>query len=144
MVAAVTLPTLPDAGEQRFLIRGATWKDYVVMRGLLDWSGLRMTYLKGQLELTSPSDAHEHHKKMLARLVELYAFLERVPLNGYGSTTFRLAAEERGCEPDECWCIGRVMRDGEFPDIVLEVIEKSPLLDKLEVYDGFGVPEVWI
>jgi len=36
------------------------------------------------------------------------------------------------------------MRDGEFPDVVLEVIEKAPLLDKLRVYDGFEVPEVWI
>ncbi len=36
------------------------------------------------------------------------------------------------------------MREGEFPHIVLEVIETSPLLDKLEVYDGFEVPEVWL
>ena len=35
------------------------------------------------------------------------------------------------------------MRDGEFPDIVLEVIHTNPLIDKLRVYKGFGVPEVW-
>jgi hypothetical protein len=29
--------------------------------------------------------------------------LERdVPLNGYGSTTFRKRAKERGIDPDEC------------------------------------------
>jgi hypothetical protein len=27
---------------------------------------------------------------------------------------------------------------------VLEVIEKSPLLDKLHVYKGLGIPEVWL
>ena len=32
----------------------------------------------------------------------------------------------------------------EFPEIVLEVIHTSPLLNKLEVYAGFGVAEVWI
>ena len=36
------------------------------------------------------------------------------------------------------------MKDGEFPDIVLEVIHESPVLDKLHVYEGLGVPEVWL
>jgi Uma2 family endonuclease len=36
------------------------------------------------------------------------------------------------------------MKEGEFPDIVLEVIHTNPLLDKLQVYQGFGVPEVWL
>jgi cystathionine beta-lyase/cystathionine gamma-synthase len=38
----------------------------------------------------------------------------------------------------------RELVDGAFPDIVLEVIEASPMLDTLAVYDGFAVPEVWI
>ena len=36
------------------------------------------------------------------------------------------------------------MKDGEFPDIVLEVIDESPILDKLYVYQGFDIPEVWL
>lgn len=36
------------------------------------------------------------------------------------------------------------MKDGELPDIVLEVIHTNPLLDKLQVYVGLGVPEVWL
>jgi Uma2 family endonuclease len=36
------------------------------------------------------------------------------------------------------------MKDGELPDIVLEVIHTNPLLDKLHVYAGLGVPEVWL
>jgi Uma2 family endonuclease len=36
------------------------------------------------------------------------------------------------------------MREGEVPDVVFEVIVKSPLLDKLYVYDGLKVPEVWL
>jgi Uma2 family endonuclease len=36
------------------------------------------------------------------------------------------------------------MTEAEFPDIVLEVIHTSPLLDKLHVYAGLGVPEVWL
>lgn len=127
------------------LIHGVTWKDYVILREALDTPGLRMTYCEGVLELMSPSLAHGVDKTTIARLVELYAFQRRLRLNGYGSTTFRRQARERGAEPDECYCVGRVLKDeGQFPDIVLEVIHTAPLLDKLHVYIGFGVPEVWL
>lgn len=126
------------------VIHGVSWKDYVILREALDTPGLRMTYCEGVLELMSPSRAHELYKKTIARLIELYAFLAGIPLVGYGSTTFRREAKERGSEPDECWCVGSLMNEGEYPHIVLEVIQTSPILDKLSVYDGFEVPEVWL
>ena len=145
MVAALSLPRrFESLGEQRILIHGVRWKDYVILREALDTPGLRMTYLEGSLEIMSPSPAHETAKKAVARLIETYAFLLRIALNGHGSTTFRKEAKERGAAPDECWMYGRQLEEGGFPDIVLEVIETSPLLDKLAVYDGFGVAEVWI
>lgn len=134
----------PAQPEQRMLIRGVRWKDYVILREALDTPGLRMTYCEGVLELMSPSRNHELWKTTTARLIELYAFLGRLPLLGYGSTTFRNEAKERGVEPDECWRVGSQMRDGEIPDIVLEVIYTSPILDKLHVYDGLAIPEVWL
>ena len=130
--------------EQRMLVHGVSWKDYVVLREVLDTPGLRMTYCEGVLELMSPSRTHELQKTTIARLVELYAFLRELPLVGYGSTTFRNEAKERGVEPDECYRVGTLMKDGELPDVVLEVIHTSPLLDKLYVYQGLGVPEVWL
>lgn len=146
---AVAMPCTPAElprvlPEQRMLIYGVTWKDYVVLREVLDTPGIRMTYCQGVLELMSPSRTHELHKKSIARLVELYAFLKSLPLVGYGSTTFRNEAKERGAEPDECYRVGTLMKDGELPDIVLEVIHTNPLLDKLHVYRGLGVPELWI
>jgi Uma2 family endonuclease len=145
-MAAATRFELPPPvpGEQRMLVHGVTWKDYVILREALDTPGLRMTYCKGALELMSPSRNHELWKKTIARLVEAFALVRDVPLLGYGSTTFRKEAAERGAEPDECWCVGSRMRDGEFPEIVLEVVHTAPLLDELHVYDGFEVPEVWI
>jgi Uma2 family endonuclease len=134
----------PTQTEQGMVIRGVSWKQYVILRELLDTPGLRMTYCEGVLELMSPSRNHERWKTMAARLIELYAFLLRWPLIGYGSTTFRSEAKERGVEPDECWRVGSIMKDGEIPDIVLEVIHASPILDKLYVYDGLEVPEVWL
>jgi Uma2 family endonuclease len=64
-----------------------------------------------------------------------------VRLYGYGSATYRKKAKERGLEPDECYYLNTKK---EFPDIAIEVIVTSGLLDKLEVYRGLGVPEVWI
>jgi Uma2 family endonuclease len=55
--------------------------------------------------------------------------------------TLRCEEKERGLEADECYCRDR---DGEVPELALEVIISSPLLDKLEVYRGLGVREVWI
>lgn len=126
------------------VIYGVRWKDYEVLRAALDTPGLRMTFCEGVLEIMSPSRLHELWKKSVARLIELYAVDRDLPLVGYGSTTFRKEAKERGAEPDECYRLGTLMKDGEFPDIVLEVIQKSPLLDKLYVYKGFEIPEVWL
>ena len=146
-MATAALPPLQVAvppDEQRMLIHGVSWKHYIMLREALDTPGLRMTYLRGSLELMSPSKTHEVGKKLIARLLEHYAFRHRLPLNGYGSTTFRREAKECGAEPDECYAWGRTLDEGEYPDLVIEVLVTSPLLDKREVYAGFGVPELWL
>lgn len=144
-VAATSSPPVGASSvEQRMVIHGVSWKDYVILREALDTPGLRMTYCEGVLELMSPSFGHEVDKKSIARLVEYYALLRRLRLNGYGSTTFRREARQRGVEPDECYCVGRAMKEGELPDIALEVIHTNPLLDKLHVYAGLGVSELWL
>jgi Uma2 family endonuclease len=123
------------------LLRGVSWKEYVILRELMDRPGLKMTYLEGALELMSPSPEHELWKKTIARFVELFAFLSGLALHGYGSTTFKKEVKERGAEPDECYLIGKKLED--YPEIVLEVIHTAPLLNKLDVYAGMGVAEVW-
>jgi Uma2 family endonuclease len=144
MVAAVSL-RLPDPKtEQRFVMDGVPWKTYVLLRDAIDEPRFKMTFCEGVLELTSPSDEHGRNKSVAARLIELYAFLAGIAIVGYGSTTFRRQAKECGAEPDESYRVTAVAKDGELPDIVLEVIETSPLLDKLRVYDGLEIPEVWL
>ena len=73
MVAVSPLSPTRPADEQRLLLYGVSWKEYVVLRELLDGPGLRMTYVRGALELTSPSSDHELWKKNIARIVEHYA-----------------------------------------------------------------------
>ncbi len=132
---------VPARGEQRFVVNGVSWKDYMILREALDIPGLRMAYLEGELELMTPSPEHEDIKTTIARLVECYALERNVALYGYGNATFRKAAKERGAEPDECWVVGHKLV--EYPDIALEVVLSSGGIDKLAIYQGFGVPEVW-
>ncbi len=139
VVPTPLIARVPD--EQRMLLSNVGWKDYVILRDVLDGPAIRMTYLEGALELMSPSPEHELWKTNIARLVELYAHLRQIDLRGYGSTTFKSEAVQRGAEPDECYLIGKKLAD--FPDIVLEVIRSAPLLDKLAIYAALGVPEVW-
>lgn len=136
---AVTADLAP--GEQRFTLHGITWEQYETLRDATDHiPGLRMTYLEGVLELMGPSRDHEGIKTCLARLLEIYALERGLPLNGYGSTTFRKRVQERGLEPDECYCVGPLK---EVPDIAVEVVLSSGGIDKLDVYRGLDVPEVW-
>lgn len=128
-------------GEQRFVLHGVSWHTYVRLRDELDTPGLRMTYCEGTLELTRPSIEHEATKTCIARLIELFALERDVPLYGYGSATFRREAKARGLEPDECYCVGGTLK--EFPDVAIEVVLTSGGIDKLAVYSGLGVREVW-
>ena len=131
----------PDQ-DQRVVVHGVTWAQYVAVRDRLeDIPGLRMTYLEGALEIMSPSSRHELIKTTIARLLEVYALERDLDLVGAGSTTFRRPELERALEPDECYCMGEY-RDP--PDLAIEVVLTHGGLDKLAVYRGLGVPEVWL
>jgi hypothetical protein len=133
MAAVAPLPIALPPAEQRMLLY-VSWKEYVLLRDVLDGPALRMTYSRGVLELMRPSPEHELWKKNIARFVELYAHVKRIDLRGYGSTTFKREAKERGAEPDECYLIGKKLAD--YPEIVIEVVHTVPLIDKLDVVDA--------
>jgi Uma2 family endonuclease len=138
-------PRRTPADDQRITIHGVTFEQYEAVRETLDdVPGLRLTYLEGTLEIMSPGRRHELGKKVIARLVELYATECGIELEGYGSMTFKKKAEESGLEPDECYCLGEMGEgDREIPDIALEVVVTSDGVSKLDVYEGLGVREVW-
>lgn len=145
-MAAATAPLFPvhprsASEEQRVLLSDVPWSVYVALRDAVDSPGIRMTYLEGQLEIMSPSKAHEVSKTQIARLFELFCLERDIPLYGYGSTTFWKEEKERGLEPDECYCRGE---DRDVPDVALEVVVTRGSIDKLEVYRGLGVREIWV
>lgn len=128
--------------EGRVLLHDVSWETY---EGLLRALGnkhpsLRLTYLDGTLEIMTTSPRHERIKKLIARLLEAWAEEREVRLDGYGAATFRSAAASRGLEPDECYALGEL---GDAPDLAIEVVETHGDIDKLDVYAGLGVREVW-
>jgi Uma2 family endonuclease len=143
MVAAHSIarpPAAPDS-DQRIVLNGVSWRDYLLLSDLfIDRPGLHLTYLEGTLEIMTTSPRHERIKTLIGRLLELHALVHRIPIIGFGSATYRREERERGLEPDECYCVGA---EKEYPDLAIEVVLTSGGLDKLAVYEGLGVREVW-
>jgi Uma2 family endonuclease len=146
MSAARPLVESPDPAEiDHFVHLRVGWPAYeqlLAMRG--ERSVPRITYLKGVVELMSPSRYHELDKTCFARLLEAWSDVAGVSLEGYGSWTLKDEREERAAEPDECYTIGgRPASETDRPDVAIEVIWTSGGIDKLEVYRKLGVREVW-
>lgn len=134
---------VPAAADQRVFLNGLRWSDYEVLLAVRgDRAGPRMAFLEGTLEIMSPSFDHEAIKKNLARLLEIWAYREGLRLRGLGSWTVRSASKERGLEPDECYILGTERK--ERPDLAIEVNWTAGGIDKLEIYKGLEVPEVWM
>lgn len=134
--------SLSREADQRVFLNDIVWSQYetfLAIRG--DRPGLRVTYLEGQLEILRTAPAHERLKKSIARLLETYAYEKDLIFEGYGSLTMRDARTLRGVEPDECYAVGAAK---EHPDLAVEVMWTEGGIDKLNVYRGLGVREVWI
>lgn len=135
-------PGVSREEDQRILMHGVTWSEYetlLAVRG--DRAGIRIAYLEGDLEIMSPSRSHEWIKTMMARFAEAYTEELGIEFNGYGSWTIKSAPKERGVEPDECYILGTERKDA--PDLAIEVVWTHGGIDKLEIYRGLGVREVW-
>ncbi len=134
----------PPGGDLRFPIHGVSWDQYVALNDALgDRSGVRVCYCEGTLELMSPGMLHEDKKKTIARLLELYALARDLLLYGAGSMTYRKKRKERGAEPDECYYLGKP-DEKKPPHLAIEVAVSRSAIDKLSLYAGLGVAELWI
>ena len=152
---AIPVPKTPDPaiGARRFLLRGVGWDGY---EALLEWFGddaPRMNYAHGDIELMAPMARHEGGKKLIGFMIETIAEELNIRFESYGSTTFKSQLADRGLEPDESYyfaSLDRLRGNDRIdlaveppPDLCVEVEITSGLLDKLAIYAGLGVPEIW-
>lgn len=136
-------PFVTRSDDQRVTLSDVSWADFeLILQIRGDSSGVRLTYINGALELMSPSADHEGIKTTFGRLLETYAEERGLTLNGFGSWTLKNPLRARALEPDECYSLtpGRPQK----PDLAIEVVWTSGGIDKLDVYRGLGVGEVWM
>jgi Uma2 family endonuclease len=141
-------------GEQRVLLCGVGWDGYETLLRLAGDSGcVRITYDRGDVELMSPSRDHDTYARLIGRLIDVLTEEFDIPCEGLRTTTWRRQARERGLEGDDCFYLASLPRvAGKTtidlnvdppPDLAVEVEISRGRLDKLGVYAGLGVPEVW-
>ena len=158
VVAAPTTEKLtcdPLAPLQRYVFSGLSWEQYETLLDNLGENRLRHTFVKGSLEVVTPSYGHEWSKSLLGDFVATLCRVLRLPRINAGSTTMKKQDWERGLEPDECFFIGHesvaAMRSkDEFdadrdppPDLVVEIDVTASSDDRIEIYRRMGVAEVW-
>lgn len=129
------------APETRVVLSGVTWEQYLAWDEALgeDRSGPRFYYLDEELEIMSTSREHERIKTRIADCLPIYFDLAGIEDDAVGQATMR--SEFQGAaEPDASWCLHG---EKSVPDLVLEIALTSGGIRKLELYQRFGVPEVW-
>lgn len=144
MKAEIVPPKIANSpSEQRVYLEGVSWQQYESLLSTLseDFPALRMSYLRGTLEIMTNSPLHEELKTLIGMLIEAYFQETRTRFHAIGSATFRSLSQQRGLEPDECYCIGEKK---EIPDLAIEIVLSSGVVDKLSIYQGLGVAEVWV
>ena len=148
-VAAVANPP-----EQRIVLHDVTWETYEqLLANFADRSAPRLAYDRGVLEIVSPTPRHEEDNQALATVVATIAEELGIDFRPMGSTTFRRVRLKQGFEADSSFYIvnQRFARDlAEIdpktdppPDLVIEVDVSHSSLDKMPIYAGLGVQEVW-
>ena len=130
------------------------WAEYEsLLQRLTDRPGVRVTFDHGKLEVVSPSDRHERSKEFISRLVCMLGDELEIPVESFGSTTWKRRKLQKGTEPDACFYVGATecivgkdrvdLETAPPPDIVVEVDISHLSVRKLSIYAAFGVPEVW-
>jgi Uma2 family endonuclease len=131
----------PIPSNNLLIIYDVTWTQLeAIEASFQDIGGVRFTYLDGVLEIMNVSLEHEESKTTLALLLEAYMRAKGVRFYGRGSAT--LGSKEIGGkkEPDESY---NIHSKKPIPDLVIEVIVSSGGINKLELYQRIGIPEVW-
>ena len=142
-IPAIALQELvtPTLSEQRITLNNISWQQYETLVTTLSPSpNLRLSYDRGLLEMMVTSTQHEMIKCLIRRLLGIYVFVENIDLYSYGSATFSSEAAARGLEADESYCIGQRR---EVPDLAIEVVITSGGINKLDIYQGLEISEVW-
>ena len=142
-----------DVSELRHNISWEEFENILAQMG--DNRSSRVAYDQGTLEITMPSQKHEYYKEIIRDLIKYLAEELDLDCESLGSTTWKRKDLLKGAEPDNCFYIQNEpairgikpnidLSKNPPPDLILEVDHTSPSLNRLPIYAGLGVPELWI
>ncbi len=139
--------------DQSVVLHALSWGTYRALREMPENQNIRMTYDRGELEIVSPSRAHEAIAELLAIMIEIWSLESDVGIAPCGMMTISRADLDLGFEPDKCYYVQHEpqVRDEEEidfaidppPDLAIEVEISHNLSKKMRIYAAFGVPELW-
>jgi Uma2 family endonuclease len=140
--------------EGCLVLQDVDWDTYEDLLARFGDSHIFLTYDRGNLEIMAPSYRHDRSKSLIGRLIEAMAFELDIEIEPCGSPTVRRKSKGRGLEPDECYYVANIDKvwnvDGELdleklpvPDLAVEVEVPRSSIDRLSVYAGLGIPEIW-
>lgn len=143
---------LPADAEVR--LHDISWDEYEeLLEQVGEASGLRISYDEGTLTIMTLSSEHENDVRFFEKLITIISLRLRLNIRSFGSSTMRKHRREKGNEPDACFYVQSAPLIGnrrklDFtkdppPDIAVEVDVHHDSEDKLSIYSGLGVPEIW-
>jgi Uma2 family endonuclease len=153
MATATQSPADPVQWEGRLVLHDVGWNEYEAMLDIVGDRHIRVTYDRGTMEVAMPSQKHERVAQLIGLFVTRLAELLDKPYEPLGMTTWRKPDAEKGLEADQCYYIQNqaVVRSRDVldldvdppPDLAIEVDISSSSLNRMEIYAGLRVPEVW-
>lgn len=122
-------------------LSGISWEQLETLEMVFEEiAGIRLIYLDSILDIMTLSAEHEEYKCTLRALVEAYMRTNKIRFYMKGSPTLGSKQKNAKKEPDESYNIGTKK---EIPDLAIEIVLTSGGVNKLELYQRLGVPEVW-
>ncbi len=143
---------LPAGGK--LYLEDVSWDEYEELLEELEGKRhVRISYDNGRMEIMTLSPEHEAPSRLFVHFIQILTEELDLEFLSIGSTTLRRKSHQQGKEPDDCYYIGDLTRifgkkrlDIDFdspPDLAIEVDVTSSTIDKMGIYAGLGVPEVW-
>jgi Uma2 family endonuclease len=145
----------PARAEQRLLLRGVSWETYNQLSRALEphQPSVLLTYYHGALEIMVVSYEHEKWKGIIGDIVKLIAGEMEIDYVSSAQTTFQLEYQKGGFEGDDSFYFSYLeqlrqkdeidLAKDPAPDLVIEVDISNPSIDKLPLFAGLGVNEIW-
>lgn len=88
-----------------------SWEQYEnLLEDLVDRPGLRVSYDEGRLEIMSPLPEHERYKEFILQLARVISEELDIPMESFGSTTWKRRKFRKGNEPDTCFYVANAHR----------------------------------